>query len=199
MLPGRLSGGRRLYEGFTATATDSRRARSAAESEGSEPTQSTADEGGINLALSPMLSKRGVARCGGASHARESVLVSRVRRRALLRDTGWSNHLWRNANPNRYSGLCRLPCRVSATLRVHRRSDRQSCHRCSRKTTILCGPPRGHRARRVSRGLAGDAPRVLDRTSEPAQRRLRADGAPSSGNLSADPCSTPCRTTSRTT
>jgi hypothetical protein len=177
MLPGRLSGGRRLYEGFTAAAADSSRARSAVESQGSEPTQSTADEGGINLPLSPMLSKRGGARCGGASHARESVLVSRARRRALLGDTGRSNRLRRHANPNRHSGLCRLTCRVSPALRVHRRGDRQSGHRRSRKTTIVCSTARGHRARRVSRSLAGDAPRVLDRTTQSTQRRLRADGA----------------------
>src|SRR5439155_459283 len=49
MLPGRLSPGRRLYEGFTATA------RGVVKPRGSEPPQSTADEGRVNLSVSPMV------------------------------------------------------------------------------------------------------------------------------------------------
>jgi hypothetical protein len=107
------------------------------------------------------------------SLARQTALVSRVRRRALLRRLGGRlNDLRRHANPNRLSGFCRLPSRVFAALRVHRRSDRPSDHPCDSKATILCGCPRRDRARGVSHRLAGHAPRIFDRATNPARARL---------------------------
>ncbi len=62
------------------------------------------------------------------------------------------------------------------------RGRRPPDHRCNSKATILCGSPRRHRTRRVSHRLASDAPRVLDRTTNPARERLtergRAQGTP---------------------
>jgi hypothetical protein len=127
---------------------------------GSEARQSTAGRGTNQPdACADAQGKRMEARCGGAVCARESVLVGGVRRRAPLRRNGDRlNHLRPSANPNRHTGFCSLLGRVSAALRVHGRGSRPPDHRCNSKATILWGSLRGYRTRRLSRGLASDAP-----------------------------------------